>query len=195
MIEHNQIEQRTAGGPVAALVAEAPEIAAGRATNRVIGILHEALDASATSQRELSKMLGVTEGRVSQVLSGEGNLYVSTLARYLRAMGYQLDIGATAFHASLPAIGQRRRRRRVNSESERYDAFVGFVSHNGADSARVIFTEPGAPIDSPYLVSPRFVGQVASVHGVSLRILRGQDEVATLDAGEGTTTEDGVKAT
>ena len=40
------------------------------------------------TQREIAERLGVTEGRVSQVLSGEMDIKVSTLGRYLRALGF-----------------------------------------------------------------------------------------------------------
>jgi len=68
----------------------------GLALNRVVArlavdasaLLHRAFRASGLQARELAARLGVTEGRVSQVLHGDGNIRVTTLGRYLRAMGF-----------------------------------------------------------------------------------------------------------
>jgi len=51
--------------------------------------------ATGLTQRELAERAGVTTGRVSQVLSGEENLRLSTVSRYLQAMGYRLCLSAT----------------------------------------------------------------------------------------------------
>lgn len=70
------------------------ELAAARAEVRVAGLLRRAFEASAMSQRDLAERVGVTEGRVSQVLNSEGNLRVTTIARYLRALGYSFELYA-----------------------------------------------------------------------------------------------------
>ena len=57
-------------------------------------LLVRVFEATGMTQRQLAKNAGVTEGRVSQILSGEENLRLSTVSRYLHAMGYQLTLSA-----------------------------------------------------------------------------------------------------
>lgn len=45
-------------------------------------------------QKALAELVGVSEGRVSQVLNGDGNVHIATLARYLSALGYELELVA-----------------------------------------------------------------------------------------------------
>lgn len=54
------------------------------------------------TNRVVADRVGVTEGRVSQVLSGEEAPRVSTLARYMRAFGYRLEIHATPVEPEAP---------------------------------------------------------------------------------------------
>lgn len=70
------------------------ELAAARAEVRVIHLLQRAFEGSELSQKDLAQRVGVTEGRVSQVLNSEGNLRVTTIARYLRALGYRFEMNA-----------------------------------------------------------------------------------------------------
>jgi len=58
-------------------------------------LMARVFEATGLTQRELAQRAGVTEGRVSQVLSGEENLRLSTLSRYLHALGYRLTLSAT----------------------------------------------------------------------------------------------------
>ncbi len=116
------IEDVTVGDVVRDPMRGPIEMSAARAANRAGALLHEALRASALSQQELAKRLDVSAGRVSQVLSGEQNLYLSTLARYLRAMGYGLELGAQPEEPGLREIG--RRRRRSPSRDHKITAFV-----------------------------------------------------------------------
>jgi DNA-binding phage protein len=81
-------------------------LAAAAAAASIARILHTAKVASKLSSKEIAENLGVTEGRVSQVLSGDGNIHIATLARFLRAMGYELKIGSPfvrVFASSTPA--------------------------------------------------------------------------------------------
>lgn len=90
------------------------EMAAAEASLDAIGLLNKALRASGMSQKDLAKALGVGESRVSQVLSGDGNVRMTTLARYLRAAGYTLRLDAVPAEenvAELPRPRTRARRR------------------------------------------------------------------------------------
>ncbi|MGW4952143.1 helix-turn-helix domain-containing protein [Streptomyces parvulus] len=73
--------------------------------------------ASGKSNKELSSLLGVSEGAVSQVLNGDGNIRISTLARYLRAMGFEPRLSADSVEGGepLPSAPRRVRRRRKSS--------------------------------------------------------------------------------
>lgn len=80
------------------------EMAAARAEVRVSQLLEKAFTQSRMTQRELAETLSVTEGRVSQVLNSSGNLKITTVARYLRAMGYELTIDARPAHPGTPTL-------------------------------------------------------------------------------------------
>lgn len=170
--------------PLAELLAEHPdavarEVAAGRAVNKVVGLLAEAIEASGSSQREIADALGVTAGRVSQVLSGDGNLYISTLARYLSAMGYQLDLSAIATSAQVPEIGRKRRqqRRRGGSQTDQYDTYIGLLSHNDTHYTQVMFIDSDAPREAELVAPMTFVGQVKSPPGAMLKVTSQTQEI------------------
>lgn len=71
------------------------DAAAAKAAVESVALINSVVEDAGLLQSELAKALGLTEGRVSQVLNGDGNVRVSTLARFLRAAGYDLDIAAT----------------------------------------------------------------------------------------------------
>jgi len=75
--------------------AEAMELAAARSAVEGSALLSRAFAATGLSQRELASRVGVTEGRVSQILGEAVNLRLSTVGRYLQAMGYRLSLSAT----------------------------------------------------------------------------------------------------
>jgi transcriptional regulator with XRE-family HTH domain len=86
-------------------------LAAADLAAQVMRILEQALDASGIDQKSLAEKLGVTQGRVSQVLNGDGNLRVAAVARYLRALGYETHLSATPVDPSNPALPRTPRRR------------------------------------------------------------------------------------
>lgn len=99
--------------------AGAQELAAARLAVNVNSLLSRAFTASGATQKELAGRLGLTEGRVSQVLKGDGNVMISTVGRFLRAMGYQASLTASpADHKSPPidVLRHARRRRRPSGE-------------------------------------------------------------------------------
>ncbi|MEU0115519.1 helix-turn-helix transcriptional regulator [Streptomyces bobili] len=67
-------------------------LAATRLRREALRILHRALEASGLTQSQLAERLHVRKSAVSQVFRGDGNLRVTTMANYLSAMGYELDI-------------------------------------------------------------------------------------------------------
>jgi transcriptional regulator with XRE-family HTH domain len=90
--------------------AGAQGLAAADLAAQVMRILEQALDASGLDQKTLAEKLGVTQGRVSQVLNGDGNLRVAAVARYLRALGYETHLSATPVDSGNPALPRPRRR-------------------------------------------------------------------------------------
>lgn len=71
------------------------EQAAADLTVRVASLLNQAFAARPDlDQNALADLLGVSKGRVSQVLHGDGNVHVATAAKYLRALGYEAEVSA-----------------------------------------------------------------------------------------------------
>lgn len=62
-----------------------------RAAVKIISLLNEAFNESGISRQELAHHLGVTEGRVDEILSGDGNLRIATVARVFHILGYKLN--------------------------------------------------------------------------------------------------------
>ncbi|QIY95648.1 helix-turn-helix domain-containing protein [Streptomyces sp. S1D4-11] len=77
-------------------------LAVGRLKREVLRALHLGLKASGLTQSELASRLKIRKSAVNQVLRGDGNLRVQTVAEYLHALGYELDV-------RLVAVGEPRR--------------------------------------------------------------------------------------
>jgi DNA-binding phage protein len=67
----------------------AREMAAARLAVNIEALLEKALHESGMSQSDLACALGVSEGRVSQILNSDGNLRVATIGKVFRALGFQ----------------------------------------------------------------------------------------------------------
>jgi hypothetical protein len=81
------------------------ESAAFRARWDAFELVHKAASARKDlRQTDVAARLGVTKGRVSQVLAGPGDPSVSTLARYLRVCGYELKLEAVPVTPGVPAL-------------------------------------------------------------------------------------------
>lgn len=106
-----EIEETTSAGR--------QEMAAARLEYSAIKLLNRAMRSSGKSQKELADTIGVGESRVSQVLRGDGNMKVSTLARYLRALGYQGEVSARPVdEGARPIDSVKKRTRRSTSEPD-----------------------------------------------------------------------------
>lgn len=75
---------RSDGGP--------RHLAVARLKREILRALNVALRKSEITQSELASRLKVRKSAVSQVLHGDGNLRIKTLAEYLEALGYELDV-------------------------------------------------------------------------------------------------------
>lgn len=91
--------------------AGAQGLAAADLAAQTMRLLHQALEASDVDQKTLAEKLGVTQGRVSQVINGDGNMKVAAVARYLRALGYETRLSATPASPGLPPLPRESRRR------------------------------------------------------------------------------------
>ena len=87
-------------------------LAAARLARQVAAMLSSAKDRVGITNRELAERVGVSEGRVSQVLGSDGNLRIATIARFLRALGYEIELVARPTAPDLPSIGRRSRKHR-----------------------------------------------------------------------------------
>jgi len=65
-----------------------------RIASDYIDQLQKQMDALPISQAEFAKQLGVTEGRVSQILNKPGNLKLEKIIEYARALGLKVAIVA-----------------------------------------------------------------------------------------------------
>ena len=63
-----------------------------RALAKVALRLSDLLESKQLSQRALAQKLGVSEGRISQILSADANLTIRTLARIADALDLALDL-------------------------------------------------------------------------------------------------------
>jgi transcriptional regulator with XRE-family HTH domain len=91
--------------------AGAQGLAAADLASQVMLLLQQALDASELDQKALAEKLGVTQGRVSQILHGDGNMKIAAVARYLRALGYETRLTASPVASGVPALPLESRRR------------------------------------------------------------------------------------
>ncbi|WP_037576832.1 helix-turn-helix domain-containing protein [Phaeacidiphilus oryzae] len=67
-------------------------LAVARLKREALKLIYAALDASGVTQTELAERLRVRKSAVSQVLRGDGNLRIKTMAEYLHALGYEVDM-------------------------------------------------------------------------------------------------------
>lgn len=110
-------------------------------------------------QNSLAEILGVSEGRVSQVLNGDGNFHVATIAKYLRALGYVLHVRPERVQVEVPPLVRNTRRKITahlykttfsdgSSVSDQYTTLVGTG------------TEVKVALDRPRLVASRSLSSV-----------------------------------
>ncbi len=88
-------------------------LAAADLAGQAMRLLHQALEVSELDQKALAEKLGVTQGRVSQVLNGDGNLRIAALARYLRSLGYEVTLTAAPVASGNPILPRNARRSRA----------------------------------------------------------------------------------
>lgn len=140
------------------------EMTAARLTLKAVALLNEAQEASGLNQRQLADALGVSEGRVSQVLGGDGNIRISTFARYLRAMGYVPRLETDPASDAVPPLGGRRVPRRRRSMGSHSTIHFAPVEHNGTSGVKTILMSAGMPLSATETSTPQFVGWLNHEH-------------------------------
>ena len=134
------------------------EMSAARLNLRVVTLLNHAFESSGASQKELADRIGVGESRVSQILNGDGNLRVSTFARYLRALGYVAVIEGRPADSSVPPLPTRRPGPRRKFRKNTVIAVQHHVEQNGEFGEAVTFSDEKFLFAT--VVSSRVLGRV-----------------------------------
>ncbi|WP_105035158.1 helix-turn-helix domain-containing protein [Cryobacterium aureum] len=115
-------------------------------------------------QKDLAERLGVSEGRVSQVLHGDGNVHVATIAKYLRALGYALQVIPRPVDQESPSLVRNSRRKMVahiykttfadgTGVSDHYTSIVGAspVAKEALDRPRLVSSRSLSAVKRAYL--------------------------------------------
>lgn len=95
------------------------ELAASQLTNDALVLLQTALSSTGVTQKQLADKLGIGESRVSQVINGDGNIKLTTLARYMRALGYAVTVSVTPVERNIPELTRERRKPAITSGQAR----------------------------------------------------------------------------
>jgi predicted XRE-type DNA-binding protein len=98
----------------------ARELAASQLTNDALVLLQTALSSTGITQKQLAEKLGIGESRVSQVVNGDGNVKLTTLARYMRALGYVVTVNVTPVERNIPELTRERRKPAITTSQARF---------------------------------------------------------------------------
>jgi transcriptional regulator with XRE-family HTH domain len=141
-VEYESLLEEVENDPVAAR-----ELAAAELSMQTLSILNVALARSGLTQRDLAQKIGVTESAVSQTLFGDGNLKIYTLARYLKALGFEASLELLSDDVMVSSQTPSTRRTKVVvgfraadvsvSPGVAFDFFEGSNVFNGALSTNV----------------------------------------------------------
>lgn len=94
----------------AAMAEGARELAAAELADQVLDLINLAFHRSGKTNQELADALGVTKGRASQILNGDGNLRIASIAKVLDCLGFEAKITAVdAAGTELRRTSSRRR--------------------------------------------------------------------------------------
>lgn len=144
-------------------------LTAAKAALRVAELLNLAKNASGLTSKQIANELEVTEGRVSQVLNGDGNLHIASIARYLAVCGYELRLIAQPVQPDRPPLDRGRgRRSRRSSGAVAWDVVEQlYMTHDSVRTELAAFRRPAGP--KPILLGePRVIGEVTFVGGERL---------------------------
>lgn len=92
--------------------------AAAALSLKTLDLIHRAKDARKLSSKVLAHEMGVTKGRISQILNGDGNLHIASVGRVFAACGYELTLVAKPTDGvDLPTLSSdapRQRHRKIS---------------------------------------------------------------------------------
>ncbi|MFE0730926.1 helix-turn-helix domain-containing protein [Streptomyces antibioticus] len=94
-------------------------LAAARLRYEALATIHESLEESGATQTELARRLGIRKSAVNQVVHGDGNMRVSTLAEYLHALGFELTLNKVEAGAPRKQVEANRPHADCDDESEK----------------------------------------------------------------------------
>lgn len=69
-----------------------PERAGAPLRLRALALIHAAMDAAQVTEEELARRLGIARADVGETLTGDGNITLDELARYLAVLGYEVEL-------------------------------------------------------------------------------------------------------
>lgn len=122
-----------AGTPEGAL-----ELAAASLATSVVRSMNAAVRATGVENQKLAERLGVTKSRVSQLLNGDGNVRISSLAKVMRALGYQIELVVTPAESGVQELRAARSRKRANVAQEPCIWKQDFLSGDGVTTVDLL---------------------------------------------------------
>lgn len=96
---------------------EGTSLAAAALINAVGSLMEQTIDLSGVLRRDIAAAMGVTPGRVSQIVDGDGNVRVATLARLMEAAGADLSMTATTRSGAVITVRRQPMRRRASAKA------------------------------------------------------------------------------
>lgn len=95
-------------------------MAGPRLAIHVAELIRAAHDRAGLSHEQIATLLGVSVGRVSQIINGDGNFHIATVGRIFAALGCELSIHATDASGIVePARRARRRNTSTTTPTDR----------------------------------------------------------------------------
>ncbi|MBH0023810.1 helix-turn-helix transcriptional regulator [Salinibacterium sp. SWN248] len=134
---------------------------AARLERQVLLLIEQAMQNTRFTQAALAEALGVTAGRISQVLNGDGNLTIASLARTLAALEYEVFMTAESVNHSLPPIRPRIHRAPASRESVEIDVYRQTIMSKGQLSHRLTMVDAGVDIDAKTVGAPERITRIA----------------------------------
>lgn len=98
-------------------------LAAARLALRISDLLQSVKVRSGRSSKQIADQLEVTEGRISQILNGSGNLHVATIARFLSACDFELSVQAVPFGLSASSNRREKKGRSQDSPTRKWQSW------------------------------------------------------------------------
>lgn len=124
-------------------------MAGPRLAVRIAELMKRAVKASSSSQREIASRMEIGDSRLSQIINGDGNFHVATVARLFAAAGYTLSLHVFDQNGDELEIPRRGRREREVAPS----VFLHHIETSSGQVRRVTSyshaSVQGIPVDFP----------------------------------------------